>query len=165
MAATNPLSRGYAQIMAALEGWPALTAIVRPGNFQDAQSPKFGRKANPTAGDRVEIKVLEKRLRAQPLSRNSLGVFFDAVYPIAIASGQMGVDKANLVSALVLQALTHAGPRLGLGPMDIIQGWQFVDGTMIPRDDATGRPDWTITCGVLVSFAMSRADFLAATFT
>lgn len=161
----NPYSLGYAAIITALEGFTPLMTKVKLGNVANLQTPGYvdTRNIKTGAGDRVELRLLQKRLGAIPLAGNSLGVFFRCAYPLEIKSGQMGIDTLNVVFTLVVQALTQAKSNLG---QSIIAKWEIPADAEAQINDATARrPDWSAVATIILTFTMSRADFLAATFS
>lgn len=161
----NPYSVAYGAIIDSLEAWPALMAVVRIGNIQTLQKPGYRPRTNTGAGDRIELKLMERRIMPKPLDKNQLGWWSSCLYPLTLSSGSMGIDKINLVQVLVEQALTNAGTFLGLQQQDVIHRWDFAEVSLTPNDVEAERPEWTAVAGVLVTFAMSRADFLARQFS
>lgn len=160
----NPFSQGYGAIFAALLGWPALTALVAPGNFAagNLQAPGFRPRTNEQAGDRPMLRLEEKRIQGSPWF-DSRNVLLKCLYPLTLQSGRMGIDRANLVATVAFQALLNAGPFLGLP--DLIVKWDWQDAMAIPWDAVTRRPDWTITGGVLMTFGFDRNLFLETGFS
>lgn len=167
MSQQNPFSYGYDLTLAALKAWTPLTAVVAVGNIIDVDDPAYRPKPNPQAADRPELLLQERQITAQTLSRDSQGAFFECVYPLQIKSGKLGVDQVNLVTILVLQALTSAGPFVGDKPipLNVIDKWEWVNANLSAKDQIAGRPQWVLMGGVKVSFSMRRSDFLAASFT
>lgn len=163
----NPFSRGYDLIETAVKSWAPLTSIVAVGNIRNLDDPAYRPRPNNAAADRPEILLSERRIVAQTLSRDSMGAFFECLYPIQIKSDRLGVDQINLVTILVLQALTHAGPYMGdeTPPANVIDKWEWQPAALAAKDADAGRPQWVLIGGVNVSFSMRRSDFLAASFT
>lgn len=163
----NPFSLAYGLIFKAAQNWPAMAVLVPPGNFAagNLQAPGFRYRQNAQAVDRVQFTLTEKRIGAKPFSADATNATFTCLYTWEFDSGQMSIDKANLVVAVWYQSLVAAGPFLGLEAGGVIQKWELADGVMTPRDKTAARPDWTVVGGVLVTFAMNRTQFLAASFT
>lgn len=160
----NPFDRAYAAIIAAWQNWPALMALVKPGNIQNQQSPPFQPKLNVNAGDRVELKLGERRLSFKPFTVNALGSFFSADYTIAIASGQLSLSKINLVLWEVGRAMANAGPYLGVA--DTVGKWELAgDASVVQRDAEAKRPDWTAIAAVRVDFNLTRDAYLSIDYT
>lgn len=159
---TNFLSRGYAAIITLLEQWAPLTAVVRIGNIQAANAPGFRPRTNVGAGDRVELKLLEADFDFD-IRADSLNIEAECLYPLIISSGSMDIDRANLVAILAAQAYCSAGPLLGMS--DIVYNSRWVKARMMPNDVTAGRPDWTVSGGIRVTFVANRNQFLAARFT
>lgn len=160
---TNPFSQGYAAIIAALEAWPALTALVRPSNLRNLQQPGYQVRSSNQGGDRPQLLVAERRMNARTLTYDSRNTWFQCSYSIEIASGKPSIDTVNLLTILVLQALTMSGPNLNVP--GLIVKWEPIDATAIQADKSSDRPDWTVVLGISVQLALSKADFLAATFS
>jgi hypothetical protein len=163
----NPFSYAYDLIYKAVTTWPPLAAEVSVGNFINLDVAKYKPKTNVNMADAPAIKISERKIIANTLSQDSQGVFLKCLYPIEIRSGRYGVDRANLVSILVLQALTAAGTSLGdkPSPANIIDKWEWIDAAVVPFDNLSKQPEYVVNCGVLVHFSMHRRDFLLTTFT
>lgn len=160
----NPFDRAYAAIVAAWKAWPPLMAKVKALNIQNQQSPPYQPQLNVNAGDRVELKLGEKRLSFKPFTVNALGSFFAAEYPIQVASGQLSLSTINLVLWEVGRSLANAGPYLGID--DIAGKWELAgDASLTPNDPQAKRPDWTAIAAVRVEFNLRRDAYLSADYT
>ncbi len=163
----SPFSYGYDQIYKAICAWKPLTDAVRIGNIRNLDAPNYRPRPNVNASDAPELKILERRIIANTLSQDSQGVFLKCLYPIEMRSGKYGVDGANLVSILVLQALTNVGATLGdkPSPANVIDKWEWIDASLVPNDKESRQPQYVVNGGVLVHFSMHRKDFLLTTYT
>jgi len=163
----NPFSYGYDLIYQAVTSWEPLTSLVAPGNIPNLDVAKYKPKPNFALADAPSVKITERKIIASTLAQNSLGVFLKCLYPIEVRGGRYGVDRANLVSILVLQALTATGEILGdkAAPANIIDRWDWIDATVMPFDNSSKQAEYVVNCGVLVHFSMHRKDFLLTSFT
>lgn len=167
----NPFSYAYDLIFKALTNFAPLTDEVPILDIRNLDDPKFRPQPNRTqSADRPEILVTERRIIGKIFSQNSQGVFLQCLYPIEIKGGNYAVDRVNLNTILVMQALANTNERLGDSgpPANIIDKWDWVDSSVVAKDAVPGgksQPMWVCMGGVLVYFSMRRSDFIHAQFT
>ncbi len=164
MAASNPSSIGYSAIWAALNAWPAFVSLVRPGpgTQVNAQAAGFVPPNSAQAGDRPSFKVGEGQYIGNPFGRNSLVVELKIKYPLQIASGSPGIDKIGLLNTVAVQALTAAGPNLGISG---VYKWEFAPLDVRPSDPQTKRPEYTTIGSITITFHIRRSEFLGTAYT
>jgi len=169
MPSNNPYSLGYAAIWMAFNAWPQWKAIVRPGATTQVNEQVKGFQPTPPnasqPGDRVSVKLLERRLGINPYKRNSLTIMLAANYTLILDSGKYGPDVMNLISVECVRAIMAIDQtqRIGLG--DLLYDWEPLDAAARDRDSQSNRPEWTAAWGIKLTFSMARADFMSANFT
>lgn len=163
--AVNPPSIGFAAIWSALNAWSQFTAIVKPGpnTSINEQAQGYSALKNAQGGDRPAFKLGEGRLVGNPFGRNSIAVEIKIAYTLQVLSGQYGPDKIGLLNTVILQALTNAGPTLGVPSIYRWEPWGA--DIKVGGDPLSKQPQYTAFGSILVTFQMSRQDFLATTFT
>jgi hypothetical protein len=167
MSQQNPYSRGYKAIADALEAWAPLIALVSIGNLQTQQAPGYRPKMNVNAADRPQILVTQRWYDGHPYGKDSTGIFLEALYGIEISSGQLDIDKINLLGTLCYQAFAAAGPFLGMDPTNdgVMKVVPVRPATLKQLDPQSQRPDWTAVAGVQINFGFDRKQFIALSFT
>jgi hypothetical protein len=70
---TDPFTSASAAILAALQSFPAFTAIVRAGNLIDPSADSFEQfKGQISSGDTPEVALLPDAFTLQPFGANSM---------------------------------------------------------------------------------------------
>lgn len=167
MTIQHPFARGQFAILGAFQAWNPLTALVLPGNMRWTLDPAYKPETtqNPNSRNRPQIEIGCKQLGWQPFTFNSLGVAFKAAYPVQITTDELTEGTALLLSWEMGRALTAYVDAL-LGLSDILAKWEIPsDGSVKPFDTGTGRQSWTTILSVVLSFSMTRDQYLTTTFT
>lgn len=157
----DPFTAAHQAIFAALQNYPALAAVVLPGNFVDTTDPLFQQfKPDLQASDTPQVKILQGAFTLPPFGGNSTTVQFTQSYGIFFATDVLQVVPLNQLKYLALTALVKAGPNLGLS---CVKSFDVGAG----RDDAQGAQTeqsqrWTAAFTVNVHLYLSRKQLAAS---
>jgi hypothetical protein len=159
----DPFTAAHQAIFAAFENYPALAAVVLPGNFIDTTDPYFQQfKSNTQAGDLPQVKILQDKFTLPPFGGSSMMVQFTQSYRVLFCTDVLQVVPLNQLKYLALIALVKAGPNLGL---TCIKGFEVETGrddTKSPPEEAEQSQRWAAAFNIKVEMYLSRQQLAAS---
>jgi len=153
----DPITAAHQAIFAALQNYPALAAVVLPGNFVDTTNPLFQQfKPGIAAADTPQVKILQGEFTLPPFGGNSTTVQFTQAYRVFFCTDVLQVTPLNQLKYLALIALVKAGPNLGLS---CVKSFDVNPG----RDDAKFEESqrWAAAFTINVHLYLSRQQLAA----
>lgn len=158
----NPFGRGYGAIVAALEGWAPLAALVKKGNEQTVATRQNSPGANKA--QRPAWRLTQMSHTIEPYHRNSKAIWCKADYKLEVNSGELTSGKLDQLVWEVGRALTNASADLSIP--DILSDWHFKPSAPArPADPQMGGIQWSSIFTITLDFSFVRSEALANTYT
>ena len=153
----DPITAAHQAIFAALQNYPALAAVVLPGNFIDTTNPYFQQfKPDVQASDTPQVKILQGEFSLPPFGGNSTTVQFTQAYRLFFCTDVLQATPLNQLKYLALIALVKAGPNLGLS---CVSGFDVLAGKDEPQSEESQR--WAAVFTIHVHLYMPRQQLAA----
>lgn len=170
---TDPITQGYADIIAALKTSTAFLAKVQAGNLKDFSDGTLQQLlANVQAGNLNEVVLLQGAFNLSPYGSNSKVADISQTYSLVTTTDTMQVAAINQVKFATLAALYKSNLEAGtFNGKPYIRSWNISggadgsSGVKLPTVDATSsnRGSWRL-CDILsitVNMFVSKSDLPA----